>query len=734
MNSSLSGQPDDQTVQRRSTPDPTLTPERWQRICDIFDLALAVEPAHDTAARLAVIDRECAGDVPLRDAVLRLLREHESTGGLLDQPLFEAESPHVLQPKQVLAGRFEIGSFAGAGGMGEVYRAFDRTTGERLALKTLRAGAASAPEFIDRLRKELVLARRVSHRNICRVYELGRAPGPSGAEITFLTMELIDGPTLSQVMRERRLTLEEAEEIALQVIEGLGAAHDAGIIHRDLKSGNIMLAKDSAGRTRPVITDFGLARPSEGQGDTRLLFATGAIVGTPAYMAPEQLNGQPLTIAADLHALGVVFFEMVTGRLPFEADTPLALGLKRLQEDAPSPRKFADELPARWDAVIRACLERDPAHRPASARDVAALLTGKVKPPIRIRRRWVIAASSVAAIAAASPFAWPVLRDRFRFVNPDAAEHLALGDDFTRRRTKEGLENAVVEYNKALQIEPNYPEAYAGLADAYSAMASYAYMEPRKALAEAKNAARRAIAMNDRLARGHGALGYAISIDLQEWLTAEPYFIRAVSLDPREPNVRLWYGAYLGKLGRFDEAISQIRAGIRNAPSSVGLSHQLATTFFWARRFDEMLSQALEVVRLQPSEPSAHLGLARALEWKGRYVDARVSIADARRLAPSMTAVLAMEGSLSAAEGDLAAARKIAMEIENRWRQKEQLESSMLAALWARLNEPDKAFEILDAGFERFDTSLLSALVNPYLEVVHKDPRWQAFRKRLGLR
>jgi len=287
-----------------------------------------------------------------------------------------------LEPGDVLAGRFHIVRRLGQGGMGEVYEAQDKELGEPVAVKILRSQIASDPSILARFRREIQLARKVTHPNICRLYDLRyhrpEVDGGPRRPITFLTMELLRGETLARrVRREGRLIPIEALPLARQVADGLAAAHRAGVVHRDLKTSNVMLVATPEG-TRAVITDFGLARAADPGAAGASLTGTQLIVGSPSYMAPEQVAGEPVGPAADLYSLGIVLYEMVTGALPYTGDSVISIAIKRLHEPPPSPREKAPDLPPHWEATILRCLARRPEGRFAHPLEVvAALESGK---------------------------------------------------------------------------------------------------------------------------------------------------------------------------------------------------------------------------------------------------------------------------------------------------------------------------------------------------------------------
>ncbi|MCP4897766.1 MAG: serine/threonine protein kinase, partial [bacterium] len=286
-----------------------------------------------------------------------------------------------MQNGEVLAERFEVVRFVAQGGMGEVYEVEDLELGAHVALKTLRTDLIQDPIAIERLKREVQLARQVTHRNVCRLFDLihHRPTQHEGIkrEVTGLTMELIHGETLSaRLARGGRMAPRDALPLIRQMAAGLAAAHAVDVVHRDFKSANIMLEPDASGNSgfRAVITDFGLARTGLGETKSTQLTERNLVVGTADYMAPEQAQGGKITPACDIYALGVVIFEMVTGARPHSGSTAVELLLKRVQEDAPSPRTVVPDLDMGWDDVIRRCLATDPSDRYRSAMDVVAAL------------------------------------------------------------------------------------------------------------------------------------------------------------------------------------------------------------------------------------------------------------------------------------------------------------------------------------------------------------------------
>jgi serine/threonine-protein kinase len=271
-----------------------------------------------------------------------------------------ASGTHAFAPGEVISDRYRIVSPIGRGGMGEVYRADDLKLGQPVSLKFLPPALVEDRTLLERFHAEVRHARQVSHPNVCRVYDIGETEGRP-----FLSMEYVDGEDLAALLRRiGRLPRAKANQVARQICAGLAAAHDRGVLHRDLKPSNVMI--DGDGRVR--ITDFGLAvRPGEGAGE---------VAGTPAYMAPEQFEGKPVTVQSDLYSLGLILFEIYTGRRPFDAASFVEWKSKHLSAPPGSPSALEQDIDDAVERAILRCLEKDPTHRPSSALQLAAALPG----------------------------------------------------------------------------------------------------------------------------------------------------------------------------------------------------------------------------------------------------------------------------------------------------------------------------------------------------------------------
>ena len=269
-------------------------------------------------------------------------------------------NPSMLQPGAILGQRYEILQILGEGGMGAVYKARDRELNRMVALKVIRPDLAGHQAIIDRFKQELLLATQVTHKNVIRIYDLSEADG-----MKFITMEYVEGEDLRGLMQQKgKLTPDEAVEIMQQTCRALEAAHSAGIIHRDLKPQNIM--RDKTGRI--LVMDFGLARTLEGDGMTQ----TGALVGTMDYMSPEQALGKDLDQRSDVFALGLIFYELLTGKMPYKADSVVASLLKRTQERAAPVSSHDASIPKPLSNIVGKCMEPDLKLRYQSSAEILA--------------------------------------------------------------------------------------------------------------------------------------------------------------------------------------------------------------------------------------------------------------------------------------------------------------------------------------------------------------------------
>ena len=332
--------------------------------CD-YSVDVAVQ-SRDEIGILSQAFKSLVEDLKEKAALVEYMMQ--ASGSAATQPItstptaVRAVDGGQLRPGATFAGRYEVKEMLGAGGMGVVYRAFDRELQEPVAIKTLKPEAmAGGSVALDRFKQEIRLARKIAHRNVVRTYDLGEQHG-----MYYLTMEYVEGTSLKQLIVSRgKLPVAVTLTVGKQLCRALEVAHAEGVIHRDIKPQNIVV--EPSGFLK--VMDFGIARlanPPQGKGLTE----AGVSIGTPDYMSPEQLSGAELDPRSDLYAAGVVLFECITGRVPFEAETTWALVAKHLEEEPPDPRKFNPDVPGPLAAVILKAMAKQPDDRYATASDM----------------------------------------------------------------------------------------------------------------------------------------------------------------------------------------------------------------------------------------------------------------------------------------------------------------------------------------------------------------------------
>jgi tetratricopeptide (TPR) repeat protein/predicted Ser/Thr protein kinase len=567
-----------------------------------------------------------------------------------------------IEPGERLAGRYRIQERIGSGGMGIVYRALDEQLGLCVALKALRpdvTGNGANGRLEERLRRELLLARQVSHRNAVRIHDIGQDKG-----LLFLTMDLVEGRSLRDVLKEEKtLSPERAAAIARQLALALEAAHDEGIVHRDIKPANILV--DGTGRA--WITDFGVARSLRDPGITR----TGAVVGTLAYLSPEQARGGEVDGRSDLYALGILLFEMLTGELPFRGGSEAEAMAQRITGASRDVHTLREDVPPWLAVVVQKLLQRDPDRRYQSARELIQALEGRrsfrLLPPLR---RSAAVALALPALVAAGWFAYPrhaaptsprprqeSLAQADSRVLPTSASPEAQGayEKGLALLVKRDDRAAVTELRRAVAADPAFTPAWIGLSRTLSGMGRQR---------EALEAVRRA---------GAGPEARALEARLRgEPERARKIVEELVAARPHDVEARIELAEICTEAGDLDAALGHLKQVVADAPNHPRAWFLLGKTAILAgdsrRAADEYLVHALVVQNRLGNEVGRaealnafgiayqNLGLPeRALESYEEAAAIRLRIGDDRGYAATLRNLAAVD--LSRGEHDRAEAR-----------------------------------------------------------------------------
>jgi serine/threonine protein kinase len=401
-----------------------MNPECWARFKTLFNEAME-RPRNE---RKTFVAEACGDDMELRTELLGIIAAHESQVPITEifsseiERLVRSAVPPILSSGDLILERFEIVRLLGSGGMGDVYETVDRELRQTVALKMIRPEIARNTTIVARFKKEVRLARHLSGPNICRIHEFFLIKNKAGiVDGAFLTMELLEGITLADKLKEGRLPWRDAHAIAMDICAGLAAMHKAGIIHRDLKNRNIMLVnRDSA--QRAVLMDFGLAHqlPQSSPESDTVLTILGAVQGTPENMAPEQLEGRGATAASDIYSMGIILYELATGRHPFASSNPLGAAVLRGKRLAPASSVTRD-VPRRWEVAIRKCLNYEANQRYQSADELVRALNGNTLGVRALQKKWSGFLLAVAGSALILVYPWFIPTLRQEAEHPDLA-------------------------------------------------------------------------------------------------------------------------------------------------------------------------------------------------------------------------------------------------------------------------------------------------------------------------
>jgi serine/threonine-protein kinase len=766
----------------------------------------------------------------------------------------------ALQPGTRL-GRYEIVGPLGKGGMGEVYRGFDSRLRRPVAIKVVTERLAGDPAAVKRFEHEAQIVAALSHPNILALFDIGAEQG-----MTYVVTELFEGETLRSRLKRSPLSEARAVEIATALAEGLAAAHAHGISHRDLKPENVFLTSDGTVK----ILDFGLSRQVAPKGkaatEATTQTASGAVMGTPGYMSPEQVRGETVDARSDLFSLGCILYEMVAGRQAFGAGTA-SDAMAAVLRDEPELPAVAPNL-AR---LISHCLDKDRALRFQSASDLLLALQlarGQRAKPRRLSRRSLILA--VAGVAAAAvPIAYrefsnhrieslavlplvnaasdpnadyliegiteslitglsriadlrvksrdSVSRYKRHEIDPEAAgrelgvravlkgrlglsndtvsisvelidtrdgallwrdryerpvrEILALQAEIARqvserlrprntgeehkrvsrpqtdnaeayqlylmgryrwnRRTEDTLRSAADYFQQAIEKDPNYARAWAGLADAHNLLATYGARAPAEAYPRAKAAANHALELDPGLAEAHASLGWLKSQHEWDWNGAENEYRLALELNPEYATAYHWRAWYLAIVGRLEEAVASVERARDLDPVSAVIHSRVGLFLYFARHDERALEQCRKSLDMDPTFAWGHTGLGSVYLKTGRLADAVAEIEKSANLAQRGVIELGYLGHAYALAGRNGEARKVLSELKE-LSAKRYVPPVHMAVIHTGLGERTAALELLEKAVatRSFETWYLP---DPRLDPLRQEGRFQNLLRRLGL-
>ena len=777
-------------------------------------------------------------------------------------------------------GRYEIIEELGEGGMGKVYRVEDTKLKQEIALKLITPEIALDKKTIERFRNELKTARKIRHKNVCGMYDLGEEKGTH-----YITMEYVRGEDLKRLIRKiGQLGAGQTIPIAKHICEGLEEAHRLGVVHRDLKPQNVMVDEDGNAR----IMDFGIARSLEAKGIT----GAGVMIGTLEYMSPEQVEGKETDQRSDIYSLGVILYEMITGRLPFEGDTPLSIALKHKTEEPLEPRKFNAQIPENLSRVILRCMEKDrekryqrveellselskiekgipttermipkrkakkekideiewkrpiiyggmailiillivggiylfkghleaidsiavlPLHNisgdpeqeyfadgmtealiselvkikglkrvisrtsamryketeksmPEIARElnVDAVIEGSVLlvgERVRItaqlieartdRHMWadsyerdlrnILALQRELARAIAKEIKIAVTPEEqvrlatYSPVNPEAYQLYLKGRYLWNKRTGEDLKKALVYFERAIEKDPNYALAYTGLADTYLVLPSYLAFPPTETYSKGKEAALKALEIDDTLAEAHTSLANVMKYYF-DWKSVEKEYKRAIELSPSYATAHHWYAYDLMLMGRHDEAIEEINLAQELDPHSLIINANVGYVLHMARLYDQAIEHYRNRLEMDPNFWVLHQYLGGAYLQKGKYEEAIAEFQEAITLSgsPQDQESIGDLGYSYAVSGRKAEAMKVVSELRELSKGK-YISPYHIALIYVGLGQKNQAFEWLNKAIKEPGLFLVHLKVDPRFDSLRSDPRFTTLLKKMGL-
>jgi serine/threonine protein kinase/Tfp pilus assembly protein PilF len=750
-----------------------MDPDRWRQIGQLYHTALELE----SAARAAFLDATCGDDCELRREVESLLHAHEHADGFIAGKVAGVVAEMAAQQRTTSfvgrsLGHYQTLSLIGAGGMGQVYLAEDTRLGRKVALKLLPAAFTKDRERVRRFKQEARAASSLNHPNILTIHEIGEAStGEGGAH--YIISEFVEGQTLRAMLRSGRLGVGKATAIAEQVAGALSVAHEAGIVHRDIKPENVMARPDGLVK----VLDFGLAKlteappPADSEASTNLSTAPGIVMGTVSYMSPEQARGQKVDRRADIFSLGVVLYEMLAGRRPFEGATTSDMIAALLTTEPPPLGKYCVEATTELERIVGKCLAKDRKTRYQSAAelivDLKTLPPGiqtkeattsrvEVTMPRPVSWRWLpIAATTLLLVVGLvsllswrrSPAAQPdqiklTSQEQARMANvrpiiPKAYDDYLRGRFYANRQKKADNETAIMMLERSVALDPNFAAAHAELAQAY--VWRFFLFTPgekqweEKAFVEVE----KALALDKDSAVAHQALGRLL------WTPANHFphekaikeYRRALTLDPSLGEAQNQLALVYNHIGAFDKALQELQNAVSANPTNNLAQFRIGETLLFQGKYE----QALTALRKSPREvnpPLVGSTMAMALLHLGRRDEAAAIVEEFLKDYPGdtdvglFTSIQALIAVLDGRENKAEDKIRSAMERGKGFGHFHHTAYN-IACAYAVMKKAEEAIRWLQAASDDGFPCYPLFENDPYLDHLRKDPRFIALMAKL---